>query len=267
MAYLDHWGLMKFSDETALGSRLASALKKTEGTLTVSWLNFSEFATVTHRDQRLRAERLLDSVAPALFCLNSEPFQVHARQLRGDVMPHADEELAALFVSTQRTLTATGLFEPLNHPRLVKGKKTLARTIQERLEKLRQEWADNTSFRSEVARADRSPEARAATRTLAIARTLVATFFPDLRRPITENDAIDFLHGVCPKLPVIEPVFALRGILGPRSFPIGVELGAPREPAHALDALQFSSPPGHDVRANECRLLALIRIHDRLDGI
>ena len=159
---------MKFSDETALGSRLAGALKKTEGTLTVSWLNFSEFATVTHRDQRLRAERLLDSVAPALFCLNSEPFQVHARQLRGDVMPHADEELAALFVSTQRTLTATGLFEPLNHPRLVKGKKTLARTIQERLEKLRQEWADNTSFRSEVARADRSPEARAATRTLAI---------------------------------------------------------------------------------------------------
>src|SRR3989475_4499187 len=71
----------------------------------------------------------------------------------------------------------------------------------------------------------------------------------------------------CPKLPVFEPVLALCGIRGPRRFPLGVEVGEPREPSHALEAFQFSSPPGHDVRANECHLLALIRIHNRLDTI
>src|SRR5207247_11030965 len=36
------------------------------------------------------------------------------------------------------------------------------------------------------------------TRTRAVIRTLAATFFPDLKRVITPNDAIDFLHAAIP---------------------------------------------------------------------
>jgi hypothetical protein len=43
------------------------------------------------------------------------------------------------------------------------------------------------------------PEAPAnTTRTRAVVRTLAGTFFPDLKRAITLNDAIDFLHAAIP---------------------------------------------------------------------
>ena len=51
----------------------------------------------------------------------------------------------------------------------------------------------------EAVRHAEHPDALAATtRTRAIIRTLAATLFPDLKRAITTNDALDFLHAAVP---------------------------------------------------------------------
>jgi hypothetical protein len=84
------------------------------------------------------------------------------------------------------------------HERLIASKDRLARTTQERLEKLRNEYADNPGFRRAVMRAERSPETASATNVLAIARAMTATFFPDVRRSIALNDAIDWQHAIVP---------------------------------------------------------------------
>ena len=206
MPYLDHWAFRKFAAEPPLASRLAAALEARGGTLAVSWLNLGEYANVTDLDQRLEAERLLDRLLPAVFCINVEPFEVVARQRRGDPRAHADEALAQLFwgtagaraPTTVRPFTASGLFEPLNHRRLVESKARLSGIIKGRLEALRQVHATDAGFRTASLRADRSTDAHADTPTLAITRTLVSTFFPDLKREITDNDALDFLHAAVP---------------------------------------------------------------------
>jgi len=51
-------------------------------------------------------------------------------------------------------------------------------------------------------RADRTPETApetaSETNVLAITRAMTATFLPDLKRPITLNDAIDWQHAIVP---------------------------------------------------------------------
>jgi hypothetical protein len=89
------------------------------------------------------------------------------------------------------------MFEPLNHDRLIRSKHRLAATTRGALKKLRRRHADDPGFQRLV-RTTRKPGARAATDTDAVTRALAATFFPDLRREITLNDAIDFLHAVVP---------------------------------------------------------------------
>ena len=70
MGYSDHFGLRKFAEAEALGDRLADSLKIGGGTLVVSWLNLGEYATVTSRETRLQAERLLERIVPAVFPLD-----------------------------------------------------------------------------------------------------------------------------------------------------------------------------------------------------
>ena len=206
MGYCDHFGLRRFAEDDALGDRIADSLKTGGGTLAVSWLNLGEYANVTSRETRVQVERLLDRTMPAVFPLDVDVGPVSKRELAGQLDPHADRELARLFVRARPSIaasgvdlriTASGLFEPLNHDRLIRSKHRLAATTRGALKKLRRQHADDPGFQRLV-RATRKPGARAATDTDAVTRSLAATFFPDLRREITLNDAIDFLHAVVP---------------------------------------------------------------------
>ena len=202
MAYLDHWAFMAFAADERLTERLVGALTRSGGTLAVSWLNLGEYATVTDHDQRLQAERFLDRILPALFCLDVEPFRVSGRERSGIMWPHADQGLASLFVTTReptgQPFSAAGLCEPVTYPRLGTSREVLGEKLRDRLERLRQEHRETPAVRRDMARADRTPATQAATRTLTITRALVATFFPSLRRPITDHDARDVLHAIVP---------------------------------------------------------------------
>lgn len=201
VAYVDHCGLMTFAEGGELGRRLMTALHARNGTLAVSWLNFAEYATVTDVAQRLAVERFLDGLLPAIFCIDVD-LAVIDRERDGRPFPHADQALSHLFLNdreaTVRPVTAAKLFEPLNCERLIRGKERLTGKVQPRLEDLRAQYAARADFRNEVANADSTPETLAPSRTLAICRTLAATYLPDLRRPITANDVTDFLHAVIP---------------------------------------------------------------------
>ncbi len=207
MGYCDHCALRNIAADQTLSARLEAGLKASGGTLAVSWLNLGEYATVTNREQRLDAERLLDSILPRVFPIDVDPARVSKRELAGDPYPHIDHEIAKLFVK-KRTLTisasgfdlwvsASGLFEPVHHPTLIVGKDRLARSMLQALNRRRQDYATKPAFRSQVGEAVRSPE-RALSHTYAVVRTLMATLFPDQRRVLKLNDAIDFLHAGVP---------------------------------------------------------------------
>src|SRR5262245_19428499 len=203
MVYCDHFALRNIAADEAMSAQFVAALRAGGGTLAVSWLNFGEHATVTDRKQCLQAERLLDRILPFIFPIDATPFTVATRQLAGQRLPHADLEIATWFVrrreltitatGVDRWLSASGLFEPMNHPSLVEQKDWLARLLLDALNHLRREYATSPHFKKLV----RAPE-QARTNLDAILRALVATLFPDARRVLTLNDAIDLLHATVP---------------------------------------------------------------------
>ena len=83
-----------------------AALKASGGTLAVSWMNLGEYATVTDREQRLEAERLLDRLLPHIFPIDVDPGRVSERERAGNPYPHADLEIAKLFVKKRTVTTA-----------------------------------------------------------------------------------------------------------------------------------------------------------------
>jgi hypothetical protein len=106
MGYCDHFGLRRFAEDDALGDRLADSLKTGGGTLAVSWLNLGEYANVTSRETRVQVERLLDRTMPAVFPLDVDVGPVSKRELAGQLDPHADRELARLFVRARPSIAA-----------------------------------------------------------------------------------------------------------------------------------------------------------------
>jgi hypothetical protein len=205
MAYCDHFALRKISEDETLSAKLAAAPKASGGTLALSWLNLGEYATVTDRKQRLEAERMLDRILPSVFPIDVDPSKVSKRERAGELHPHADLPIGALFVRKRKltisasgiglSLSASGLFERLNCPVLIRSKDRLARLWLKALNQRREDYATKPKFRKLVSDAIPAP---AATCTEAIVRTLIATFFPDQRRVLKLNDAIDFLHAAVP---------------------------------------------------------------------
>jgi hypothetical protein len=201
MVYLDHWALRRFSEDLELGARLANALEARGGTLALSWLNLGEYATVSVPEQRRAAEQLVDAILPAVFCIQVDPAIVEQGERAENPRPHADSELAGLFLSSRgggvNPFTAAGLFETYN-AQLAATRDRLAGIVQGRLEFLRQTHTDDPDFRRAVEHSAHPQAIAATTRTRVIVRELAATFFPDLRRPITLNDGLDFLHAAIP---------------------------------------------------------------------
>jgi len=202
MVYLDHWALRKLSEDNDLASRLTKILHDRDGTLAISWLNLGEYARVSDPDQRRAAEQFVEGILPAVFCIDVDLAAVDQREGLRDALPHADRDLALLFVNAGKqglkAFTVMGLFDQLNNESVARTKDRLAAVIQGRLELLRQTHSEDDVFRKAVLHANHPEAIQATTRTRAIVRTLAATFFPDLKRIITPNDAIDFLHAAIP---------------------------------------------------------------------
>ena len=64
---LTYSGTLQDLDLTA---RLAEVLHGRSGTLAISWMNFGEYSTVADDEQRRQVERFLDTILPALYCLD-----------------------------------------------------------------------------------------------------------------------------------------------------------------------------------------------------
>jgi len=166
MVYLDHWAFRRFSDEPALAARFVKALRARGGTLALSWLNLGEYANVSVTESRRAAESFVQSVLPAIFCIQVEPFAVDQRARAGDHLPHADEALASMLLNINelddKPFTAADLFEPLYDTGLAQTKDRLAATTQGRLEYLRQEYHRDHALAEAVKRAEH-PDALAKT--------------------------------------------------------------------------------------------------------
>jgi len=200
LVYLDHWALRRFSEDSDLGARLTGILRDRGGTLALSWLNLGEYAAVSDPKQRRAAEQFVEGILPAVFCVQVDLATVDKRERAQDPLPHADPDLSLLFVRGReglKTITATGLFEVYDET-LARTKDRLATIVQGRLEFLRRTHREDDSFRKAVMRAYDPTAIQATTRTKAIVRSLAATFFPDPKRTIKPNDAIDFLHAAVP---------------------------------------------------------------------
>jgi len=117
MVYLDHWAFRKFSGDNDLAARLTKTLHDRDGTLALSWLNLGEYARVSDSDQRRAAEQFVEGILPAVFCIDVDLAAVNRREGLRDELPHADRELALLFVNAGKqglkTFTAMGLFDPV----------------------------------------------------------------------------------------------------------------------------------------------------------
>lgn len=201
MVYLDHWALRKFSEDNGLASRLTGILRGRGGTLALSWLNLGEYATVSDSKQRRAAEQFVEGILPSVFCIDVDLAAVDKRERARHPLPHADPALALLFLNRGgqglNAFTATGLFE-LYDERLARTKDRLAAEVQKRLKILRQTHGEDDSFRKAVNHSNHPEAIQATTPTRAVVREMAATFFPDLKRAITPNDAIDFLHAANP---------------------------------------------------------------------
>jgi hypothetical protein len=158
MVYLDHWALRKFADDSELRSRFVAALRGRGGTLTLSWLNLGEFATVSDLGQRRAAEAFVEAVLPSIFCIDVDLAAVDKRESANSPLPHADRELALLFVnpkgSADKPFTAIGLLERLNDAGLARSRDRLAATVQGRLEYLREMFRTDHSLREAVRHAE-----------------------------------------------------------------------------------------------------------------
>jgi hypothetical protein len=198
MVYLDHWAFRRFSTDAPLASRLVHALQTRGGTLALSWLNLGEYASVSVVESRHAAERFVDAVLPSIFCLQVDLATVDKREKAGDAWPYADEDLAATLVNESGALSAQGMFVQLHDAGLAATRGKLAEIVLGRLELLRATYQTDPIFRRAVEQSTRREVVAQTSRPRAIARTLAAMSFPDRRRKLKLNDAIDYLHAAIP---------------------------------------------------------------------
>lgn len=120
-------------------------------------------------DQRRAAEQFVDGILPAVFCIDVDLAAVNQREGARDGLPHADRDLALLFVNAGKqglkAFTAVGLFDQLNDESLARTKDRLAVAIQGRLESLRQTHSEDDVFRKAVLHASHPEAIQATTRT------------------------------------------------------------------------------------------------------
>lgn len=202
--YLDHWALRMFSESRALADLLTKALEQRNGTLNLSWLNLAEFTKVMVEEQARKAETLLEKILPNIFFLEVDFGEVIRREdylLAGGkpIPPHADLELLRMFsqmkTNSLNLFTAHDLFKAIQD-QVVARFDGLADTGIDRIEVLREKYANDPEFQSAVKRLPSGPLIQRGTRFLL--REFVRALVVDRGTKITRNQVIDLFHAVVP---------------------------------------------------------------------
>jgi hypothetical protein len=213
--YLDHWALLAFARDPALGARLRSLIVEKKGTLVVSWLNVGEFskmpATSRHRTAD-DVEALLESILPRLYFLDSDAVEVEARERAHAPAPHQDEKLARLVVEALRPLsvqpiTVRGMFHyPLDRTEdlLQRLKDAFLRKVAEIRGEVEQEAAATAaaglkpppSLKRQMPPRDRPLPGQGPASF--VWRELAASVVRETSRNLKPNDAVDVYHAVVP---------------------------------------------------------------------
>ena len=205
VVYLDHWALMTFSDDVALGNRLVAALHEKQGTYALSWLNWGEFGHVTDPSHAIRADAFLERIRPRLFFLEPNPFVVRDRenellQGRAPRPPHGDQDLLRVFFVLDKEsldpLSAKRFFCMATGQDVSRRRTELAQEIMGRVNCIHDQYGTDEAYRKAVNRQTNGPQIQCGTRY--IFRELLALITKDGRHPFTEHDAIDMLHAVVP---------------------------------------------------------------------
>src|SRR5262249_27714936 len=122
-------------------------------------------------ESRRAAEAFVDSVLPAVFCIDVDLAAVNEREQSGHPLPHADECLALRLLKIRGSsikFPAAGLSEPLFLPELAQTKDRLAAITQGRLQYLRQEYHRDPTFARAVRHAEHPDALANTTRTRAV---------------------------------------------------------------------------------------------------
>lgn len=202
--YLDHWALRAISEQPSLAARFSDSIKRRRGVLALSATNLLEFANVQSPQQADMADRLLDSVFPYLFFLDSNAFVVINReeQARAGTLtmaPQADTAVLAMLPMLKpeslAPLTVRGLLRGLSQPPLQAEVAALADTFSRKVDELRSDVAADPSL---AAIARTVPDPGSCPPTHLLLREFVRPLASDSRKRITRSDALDFFHAVVP---------------------------------------------------------------------
>lgn len=200
--YLDHWAIRLFSDELGLQDRFVHSLLAKAGTLLLSNISLSEFASLSDARHCDQAEAFFERLLPNIY-LTDFAFdkilqnEMHEPSNARRFWPPADLPQLKLFVeraSMQSSrLTMRGFVALIheNRDQISESTKGLKRMLVEKFTVAR----NDAEY---VAKARRTPPSDKRPRTLLIFGELMRSFNLDTNAPITENDVIDLLHAAMP---------------------------------------------------------------------
>ena len=200
--YLDHWAIRMFSDDCALQDRFVNAINAKGGTLLLSNISFSEFATPTDARHAADAEAFIERLLPNIFLTDFALDKV-LKQERSEpsnakrFWPSADLPQLKLF--GERAQDA-----PLGFT--MRGFIALAHSNRTAINEVTAEVVHQVRCRIEAARAEPEYVAKARSRqpnddrprTFVILGELMRGFHLDPAAPISDNDMIDLMHAVMP---------------------------------------------------------------------
>jgi len=160
---------------------------------------------MTDRGQAEAAEALVEEILPNAFFLEVNPFEVIEREdrlLSGSqpIAPHADLGFLEAFIYLRprsvRPFTAHGLFTAAQESGRNSRFESLADTVVERVEALRETMDSDESFSALIKRLPSGPEIQRGTRY--VLRELSRSFLVDRSIKMTRNHGIDLIHSVVP---------------------------------------------------------------------
>jgi len=190
--YLDHWALREISESDGLSHRFATILKKRGGTLVLSWLNVVEFSKVSDREQRHKADLLVNDLNPNLFWLNPDFFTVAKQEELGGLNSlHSDSAFAQEFAMNLRGELFKAVYA---NPQTRIQYDNFADIVIHQIEQLRNDFDRSNAMQKAIKTLPRIPKHTRATHL--IARELIATFLKDKSVKLNRNNAIDLCHAV-----------------------------------------------------------------------
>jgi hypothetical protein len=194
--YLDHWAVRDLTDNRTWQDRFVGALKRSNGTLLVSYLTFAEFAHVGDVRHAAETEAFLDRVFPNIFIASIDLGPVFRREFANlsrpfeFLAPPADAGLIQHFVSKKPSMSFVDMIQPISRSlRLRTSARRVNMAIAERINEVRRapEFIKaSKSFR------DHEPRAPA----LTVFRELARIPGTDSNMRIVANDGADLQHAI-----------------------------------------------------------------------